>query len=73
LLGAGATALIDPMLSAMGRGWCFTFIAFVMMATSPLLLWEINRGPAWREARRQKQEAQKLEGEVRAESEIEKN
>ncbi|KAJ5408052.1 hypothetical protein N7509_001935 [Penicillium cosmopolitanum] len=71
LLGAGATALIDPMLSAMGRGWCFTFIALVMMATSPLLLWEIHRGPAWREARRQKQEAQKLEGEVRAETETE--
>ncbi|KAF7589418.1 hypothetical protein BBP40_004322 [Aspergillus hancockii] len=37
LLGAGATALIDPMLNAMGRGWCFTFIALVMLATAPLL------------------------------------
>ena len=69
LLGAGATALIDPMLSAMGRGWCFTFIALVMLATSPLLLWEIHRGPAWREARRQKEEAKKLQGAVSAGSE----
>lgn len=60
LLGAGATALIDPMLSAMGRGWCFTFIALVMLATSPLLLVEMYRGPAWREERRLK-ESKKLE------------
>ncbi|KAJ5569746.1 uncharacterized protein N7459_009176 [Penicillium hispanicum] len=64
LLGAGATALIDPMLSAMGRGWCFTFIALVMLATSPLLLFEIHNGPRWREARRLKQEAKKLAGET---------
>lgn len=57
LLGAGATALIDPMLTAMGRGWCFTFIAFVMMLTTPLLLVVIRFGPRWREGRRLKQEA----------------
>ncbi|KGO41425.1 Kynureninase [Penicillium expansum] len=56
LLGAGATALIDPMLSAMGRGWCFTFIALVMMATTPLLLIVIQKGPSWREERRLKEE-----------------
>ncbi|CAI7566543.1 unnamed protein product [Penicillium glandicola] len=59
LLGAGATALIDPMLSAMGRGWCFTFIALVMMATMPLLLIVIRKGPDWREERRLKEEAKK--------------
>lgn len=57
LLGAGATALIDPMLSAMGRGWCFTFVSLVMLATSPLLLFEMYRGPMWREQRRLKEEA----------------
>lgn len=57
LLGAGATALIDPMLSAMGRGWCFTFIALVMVATTPLLLIVIRKGPDWREERRLKEEA----------------
>ncbi|KAI2708814.1 hypothetical protein CBS147339_4243 [Penicillium roqueforti] len=59
LLGAGATALIDPMLSAMGRGWCFTFIALVMMATTPLLLIVIQKGPDWREERRLKEAAKK--------------
>jgi MFS family permease len=57
LLGAGATALIDPMLNAMGRGWCYTFIAFVMLGTSPLLLFVIRHGPRWREERRVKLEA----------------
>ncbi|KKK11865.1 putative MFS transporter [Aspergillus ochraceoroseus] len=51
LLGAGATALIDPMLSAMGRGWCFTFIALVMLSTAPLLVLVIKFGPRWREQR----------------------
>lgn len=59
LLGAGATALIDPMLSAMGRGWCFTFISLAMLSTSPLLLLEIHKGPKWREERRLKEEAKK--------------
>ncbi|KAJ5968836.1 hypothetical protein N7501_005084 [Penicillium viridicatum] len=62
LLGAGATALIDPMLSAMGRGWCFTFIALVMLATTPLLLIVIRKGPDWREERRLKEEAEKTGG-----------
>ncbi|OGM40837.1 putative MFS transporter [Aspergillus bombycis] len=51
LLGAGATALIDPMLNAMGRGWCFTFIAFVMLATAPLLGVVVRLGPRWRRER----------------------
>lgn len=64
LLGAGATALIDPMLSAMGRGWCFTFIALVMLATSPLLLLDIYKGPKWREERRLKEEAKNLQSDA---------
>ncbi|KAI9760273.1 MAG: hypothetical protein M4579_001787 [Chaenotheca gracillima] len=52
LLGAGGTAVINPMLTAMGRGWCFTFVAFVCVALSPLLWVEIRFGPRWREDRR---------------------
>lgn len=54
LLGAGATALIDPMLDAMGRGWCFTFIALVMLLMLPLLLVVIRLGPGWRKERQAK-------------------
>ncbi|KAJ5907525.1 hypothetical protein N7495_000207 [Penicillium taxi] len=60
LVGAGATAVVDPMLSGMGRGWCFTFVALVMLATSPLLLLDIYKGPQWREERRLKLEAKEL-------------
>ncbi|KAI2787558.1 hypothetical protein POX_f07929 [Penicillium oxalicum] len=63
LIGAGATALIDPMLAAMGRGWCFTFVALVMLATSPLLLLVIYKGPQWREERRLREEAKRREKE----------
>jgi multidrug resistance protein len=35
---AAASAAIDPMLSAMGRGWAFTLVAFILLATIPFLL-----------------------------------
>lgn len=35
---AGASAAIDPMLKAMGRGWAFTLVAFILLATIPFLL-----------------------------------
>jgi multidrug resistance protein len=57
LLGAGATALIDPMLEAMGRGWCFTFIALVMLCTMPLLCVVMQWGPRWRNERQAKIDA----------------
>ncbi|KAJ5176094.1 uncharacterized protein N7482_001971 [Penicillium canariense] len=69
LLGAGATALIDPMLAAMGRGWCFTFVSLIMLATSPLLLLVIYKGPEWREERRLKEEAKKTGAETKSTNE----
>lgn len=35
---AGASAAIDPMLKAMGRGWAFTLVAFILLGTIPFLL-----------------------------------
>lgn len=61
LLGAGATAVIQPMLNAMGRGWCYTFIALVMLCTMPLLMVIIRKGPQWREERRIRQEEGDIE------------
>ncbi|TVY16897.1 Itaconate transport protein [Lachnellula arida] len=51
LIGAGGTAIINIMVDAMGRGWCFTFIALVCIATSPMLWVELKWGPGWREER----------------------
>ncbi|KAK4893564.1 hypothetical protein LTR27_008031 [Elasticomyces elasticus] len=52
LMGAGATGVIIYMIEAMGRGWCFTFVAGVVALFSPIL-WVLEKwGPGWREARR---------------------
>ncbi|MCJ1335507.1 hypothetical protein MMC09_000778 [Bachmanniomyces sp. S44760] len=51
-MGAAGTAVIIQMIEAMGRGWCFTFIAAVVFLASPCL-WVLTRfGPGWREERR---------------------
>lgn len=52
LLGAAGTALIIQMIKAMGKGWCFTFLAAVVFVLSPLLAVDVVWGPKWREARR---------------------
>ena len=63
LLGAGATGVITPMIDAMGRGWCFTFLSLFLVASSPML-WAIYfRGMEWREQRRIKSERKEMEYE----------
>ncbi|TVY71196.1 Itaconate transport protein [Lachnellula suecica] len=52
LVGAGGTGIINIMIDGMGRGWCFTFIALVCIATMPMLWVELKWGPVWREERR---------------------
>ncbi|OGM44627.1 hypothetical protein ABOM_007472 [Aspergillus bombycis] len=44
LLTAGGTALIDPMLHALGRGWGFTVVALVVLATTLLFILLIRMG-----------------------------
>ena len=58
LLGAGGTAVVGPMIDTMGRGWCFTVIAAVLILASPMLWVEVKWGPRWREERRVRVEGQ---------------
>ncbi|CAG8376621.1 unnamed protein product [Penicillium salamii] len=51
---AGASAAIDPMLTAMGRGWAFTLVAFILLSTIPFLLLLCGMG-------RKKESSEKLE------------
>ncbi|KAM3564291.1 hypothetical protein ARSEF4850_001906 [Beauveria asiatica] len=60
LFGAAATAVIDYMLKGMGRGWCFTFLALLMFACVPWILYIEKVGPRWRAEKRQRQEQRKL-------------
>jgi len=65
LMGAAGTAVIIQMINAMGRGWCFTFIAAVVFFTSPML-WVVTKyGPKWREERRVRIEVHLKEKEAK--------
>jgi len=65
LMGAAGTAVIIQMINAMGRGWCFTFIAAVIFFTSPML-WVVTKyGPKWREERRVRIEVHLKEKEAK--------
>ncbi|KAK4499136.1 hypothetical protein PRZ48_009648 [Zasmidium cellare] len=64
LMGAGATGVVIYMVEAMGRGWCFTFLAGVVAGFSPIL-WVLERwGPGWREGRRRRVERIKKENDA---------
>lgn len=63
-MGAGATALIEPLMSHMGYGWTWTFLGLLSLATSPLLWVQLKLGPKWREQRAVRVEAKKLAEEL---------
>ncbi|ODA77697.1 hypothetical protein RJ55_06299 [Drechmeria coniospora] len=52
--GAVGTAIVDHMLDAMGKGWCFTFLALVMLACFAGLRILETWGPHWRSQREKK-------------------
>ena len=64
-MGAAGSAVIIYMIEGMGRGWCFTFIAAVVLLSSGSLLALMRWGPGWREERRVRMEANKAEAEAR--------
>ncbi|TDZ54894.1 Itaconate transport protein [Colletotrichum trifolii] len=56
-MGAVGTAVIEYMISGMGRGWSFTFLAALCAVLSPMLFVVVTRGPRWRNERRTKESA----------------
>lgn len=50
-LGAAASAAIDPMSKAMGRGWAYTTIALLQAAFVPFIFVLMQRGPQMRKAK----------------------
>ncbi|KAF8247689.1 MFS general substrate transporter [Wilcoxina mikolae CBS 423.85] len=71
LMGAGGTAAIESMISAMGRGWCFTFVAALCAGMAPLFWVERRWGMRWRGERAGRQvgreRGERREGEEREE------
>ena len=68
-MGAAGTAVVGLMVERMGKGWCFSFLAAVVFAASPLLWVETRWGPMWREERRLRVERQTEEKAVRIKKE----
>lgn len=56
LLGAGASAVIIPMVEKMGVGWAFTLIGAIYVLLAPILLLVIRCGPRWRREKAEKEE-----------------
>ncbi|KAI0446404.1 major facilitator superfamily transporter [Xylaria telfairii] len=54
-LAAGGTAALQPIIDAVGAGWCFTIFGFLVATCGPLLLLQIRIGPKWRDSRRNRQ------------------
>lgn len=67
LSGAAATASIEPIIRAIGRGWAFTLLALLFTIPSPILWVIIKHGPKWRRQRTERmiQEAEKEKVEAR--------
>lgn len=68
LLGAGASAIVIPMIDAMGTGWAYTLSALVWVAFSPVLWLLVKHGPRWRKERNEKEEKMKVDKDVAKES-----
>ncbi|CAD6573418.1 MAG: hypothetical protein ASARMPREDX12_006017 [Alectoria sarmentosa] len=64
LIGAGGSAVIEPMISRMGSGWAFTLVGLIVVAASPMLYVVRRWGPIWREERRERIAKRKEEKEA---------
>lgn len=72
LLGAAMTAIVNPIINALGTGWTFTLISLVWVILSPMLLAVVKWGPAWRrerqakDVRREEQRQEKRQDKIAA-------
>ena len=57
LMGAAATAVLNPLFEAIGIGWTYTFFALLWAICSPFLFLLMRYGPTWRRERREKERA----------------
>lgn len=66
VIGAAASAAIQPMINALGAGWAFFIIGALFIVLSPMIFLVMWKGPAWRaevaardKKRKEKKEAKK--------------
>ncbi|GAP86986.1 putative dityrosine transporter [Rosellinia necatrix] len=51
LVGAGASAFINPLMTTVGAGWAFTIVALSFVVFFPALWLVVRNGVKWREAK----------------------
>ena len=59
LMGAVATAVLNPLFEAVGIGWTYTLFAVLWAACSPFLFLLMRYGPGWRRQRMDKDKAKR--------------
>ena len=72
LLSAGASAVIIPMLNAIGRGWTYTLISIIWLLSSPCCIMLIKFGPRWRKEKRLREEKKRAENQRTMDAKSEK-
>ncbi|KAH7014217.1 major facilitator superfamily domain-containing protein [Microdochium trichocladiopsis] len=68
LMGAAASAAIQPMIEGVGPGWAFTILVAISTVAAPPTFWLVlNKGMGWRkeEQERKKKRAEELEKKKR--------
>ena len=60
-IGAVFTAIIIPLINAIGIGWAYTILALLFIGFAPMLLVIMRKGPVWRKKRKAKEDKAKLE------------
>ncbi|KAJ2976911.1 hypothetical protein NUW58_g7971 [Xylaria curta] len=68
LVGAGASAVINPLMTAVGAGWAFTIIALSYVVFFPAMWLVLRNGVKWREAKDHKKERKGQQKENGAEN-----
>ncbi|KAM0819142.1 putative Major facilitator superfamily transporter [Seiridium cardinale] len=59
LVGAAASAVIDPMIKGIGSGWAFFIIGALQLIGAPILLLIMKNGIKWRKAKEDRRRARK--------------
>ncbi|KAK8059848.1 MFS multidrug transporter [Apiospora saccharicola] len=77
LVGAAATAAINPMIDGIGDGWAFFLLGSLSFAGAPMLLLIMKHGVRWRkekgEKERRKREKKEAQEGVRGHEDVDDN
>lgn len=60
-IGAVFSAILLPLVNAIGWGWAYTLLALLFLGFIPMLVLVMTKGPRWRKARTEKEDKARLE------------